>query len=49
MNLILQVKEGKRLMGLKVHQDGFKPPKSLEWLSAVCLHEIETNVDLMIQ
>ena len=36
-------------MGLKVHQDSFKPPNSLEWLSAVCLREIETNVNLMIQ
>ena len=25
----------KRLMGLKVHQDGFKPNNSLEWLSVV--------------
>ena len=30
-----RVREAERLMGLKVHQDGVKPPNSLEWRSAV--------------
>jgi len=30
-----KVREAKRLMGLKVHQDGVKLANSLEWRSAV--------------
>ena len=45
-----KVREAKRLMGLKVHRDGFKAADSLEWQNAVaCLHAIEVNVNLMVQ
>jgi hypothetical protein len=35
MKLILKSGKMKRLVGLKVHVDGFKPAKFLEWWSAV--------------
>lgn len=35
MKLILKSRKLERLMGLKVHQDGFKPTNFVEWLSAV--------------
>lgn len=35
MKLILKSEKVKRLMGLKIHQDGSKPTNSLEWLSVV--------------
>ena len=35
MKYILKSKKPKRLMGLKVHQDGFKHVNSLEWQSVV--------------
>ena len=35
MKLILKSGKPKRLMGLKIHQDGFKLTNSLEWWSVV--------------
>ena len=35
MKSILKTGKPKRLMGLKVHQDGSKPVNSLEWRSVV--------------
>lgn len=35
MKLILKYAKPKKLMGLKVHHDDFKPSNFLEWQSAV--------------
>jgi hypothetical protein len=35
MRLNLKFVKPKRLMGLKVHHDGYKPTNSLEWWSAI--------------
>ena len=38
MKLVLKFKKPKMLMGLKVHQDGFKSIDYQEWRSAVLKH-----------
>lgn len=39
----------KRLLGLEVHRDGFKPTNYLEWRSSIALREIEANVNFLAQ
>ena len=46
MKPVLKSKNPKRLMGLKVHQDGFKRASSLECWSFGSLCEIEVDVQL---
>ena len=49
MKLILKSGKPKRLMGLIVHHDGFKPYNSLDWQRAVRnLSEIEANINLLV-
>ncbi len=51
MKMKLFVKSGKlkRLMGLRVHQDGFKAVNSLEWQSEVASVRIVFDVHFMLE
>ena len=48
MKSILKSRTPKRLIGLKVHQDGFKPITSLKVAECGSLHEIEANVNSLV-
>ena len=45
----LSLKSPKRLMGLRVHQDGFKAVNSLEWQSEVASVRIVFDVHFMLE
>ena len=47
-DLGLRVQEVKRLLGLKVYEDGFKPVGFFWTVKCGSFREIETNINLMI-
>jgi hypothetical protein len=49
MKLKLIIQEVERLMGFKVHHDGVKLVVSLRVAECGILHEIEVNINLMVQ
>jgi hypothetical protein len=49
MKMILKSRNLKRVLGLKVHHDGFKLIDYLEWSERGSLREIEVDINLVLQ